>query len=262
MMKKSFYTAGILLMMCFCLGAVQAAIVPSSGETILFSDDFSDNSNGWSNITTAAGGASISDGVWKAADGLNTGSVTSSVTLPSQINLKDGDVSVYFRASVNDRWSNERFGVSLTDGSSQAGFHVQAGDAGYFTYTTSTGSNTTRWGSPSGQIVTGTGFINYKLTVAANGQDGGGRDIYTASFFMNGFDDGTGNDYGLVYTMPFDMYFDSGKASALEIYTRNTGAVTKMDELVVTQIPEAGTLGLVGLATGMLVLLKRYSHSR
>jgi hypothetical protein len=242
-------------------GSLQAQISISAGETVLFQDSFDNNDNGWSNIGTTDSSASISGGFWTPYAPVSGEAVNSSASFDTAINLADGDVSVYFSASVVNRYSNERFGVNLTDENSQAGFVIQAGTSGngYFTYTTVSDSNANQWNSDlSPTFIVNTGFLDYKLTISANGQDGSGTDIYSATFLVYGYDDGTGNDYGVVYTMSQDMYFEGGMMDELSLYVRNQGATVKFDEVVVTQIPEPSTTGLLlGLAGLSLIAVRR-----
>lgn len=241
----------------FAAGNAQAQIVPSDGETVLFQDSFDDNSNNWSNIGTTNSSASIAGGVWTPFASGTSEAVNSSMSFGTGLNLNGGDISVYFTASIQERWSQNRFGVNLTDSAgAQAGFTIHPGPAGngYFTYTNASGANNNQWNSDiDPTFITSNGMRDYKLTISANGQDGGGKDIYTATFLVKGYNDGTGNDYGVVYTMSQNMYFESGVVDALNLYVRNSTGPVKFDEVVVTQaIPEPGTaallLGVAGLS--------------
>lgn len=234
----------------------QSQIVPASGETVVFQETFADNSNGWSNMGTTNSSASIAGGVLTAYNPGTGDAVNSSMTFGTGLNLDNGDISIYFTASIQDRYSQNRFGVNLTDSAgAQAGFTIHPGSLGngYFTYTNVSGDNANQWRDDiAPTYVTSNGMLDYKLTISANGQDEGGTDIYSATFLMKGYDDGTSNDYGIVYTMPADMYFESGVVDALNLYIRNTSTPIKFDELVVTQIPEPGAaallLGVAGLS--------------
>ncbi|WFB34974.1 PEP-CTERM sorting domain-containing protein [Kiritimatiellota bacterium B12222] len=239
----------------------QAAIVTSPGETVLFQETFDDNSNSWSNIGTTTSSAKIEDGVLTPYTPGNSEAVNSSKTFGTGITLANGDVSVYFTASIQDRYSQNRFGVNLTDSDgAQAGFVIHPAGAGngYFTYTNASGANNNQWNSDiSPTYITSTGLIDYKLTISANGQDGGGKDIYTATFLRKGYNGATGDDYGLVYTMPTDMYFEGGVVDALNLYVRNTSTPVKFTEVVVTQVPEPSTGLLIGLAGLTIALMCR-----
>ncbi|MDF3130109.1 PEP-CTERM sorting domain-containing protein [Kiritimatiellaeota bacterium B1221] len=256
--KNRLVTLGFAGIFMICSN-VQAAIVTSPGETVLFQDSFDHNDNSWSNMGTTNSSAKIESGVLTPYAPGTSEAVNSSMTFGTPINLANGDVSVYFTASIQDRYSQNRFGVNLTDGDGnpQAGFVIHpAGDSnGYFTYTNASGTNTNQWNSNiNPTYIIHTGFLDYKLTISANGQDGGGKDIYTASFFRKGYNGATGDDYGLVYTMSQDMYFEGGMVDALNLYVRNSSVPVKFDEVVVTQIPEPGTGILIGL-TGLSIAI-------
>jgi hypothetical protein len=239
-------------------GIASAEITISDGETVLFEETFDDNSNGWSNIEDTDSGASISDGTWSAYSAVSGENVTSTLTFDTAIDLTDGDVSVYFSASVASRWySYEYYGINLTGSDSQAGYVIQAGANGYFTYTDSDGVDRSAWGTDE-QYVYSTGFIDYKFTISYSGQDEDGTDVYTGSFYVWSSDD---NDYSLVYTTVDYMYFDEGLIEDITLYIKNTSTTVAFDEVVVTQsVPEPSTAALLLGLTGLSLVVVRRRH--
>lgn len=121
------------LLASFALTAsVFAALPPvSPGERVLFSDDFADNRQKWSLVSSVnksgapvAGQAAIVASEWTAALPADMTSVTSTAPLQPAIHLKNGRVTVYMSAKVSNHEGTDgsRFSVALNEPEGRKGF--------------------------------------------------------------------------------------------------------------------------------------------
>ncbi|AWI09332.1 hypothetical protein [Ereboglobus luteus] len=104
----------------FTLSAVHAALpVVSDGETVVFSEDFADNSNKWTSVAgePVVKHALIADSFWGPSIISDGKDVASNAYLPKIVDLADGPISVYFRVRTeNPRGTDgSRFEITLRE---------------------------------------------------------------------------------------------------------------------------------------------------
>src|SRR5690606_16537198 len=111
-----------LALLVLSAAGMHAALPPvTSGERVVFSDDFLDNRHQWSSVAVvnttgqpAVGQVAILKSEWTASIS-DSGIVTSSVTLTTAPNLAEGPISIYVSATVadNEGAENNRFSIAL-----------------------------------------------------------------------------------------------------------------------------------------------------
>lgn len=122
----------LLLATALASAAVHAALPPvTPGERVLFSEDFADNRQKWSAVSTvnktgapAQAQAAIGNSEWTAALPADTVAVTSTAAIKPAVLLKNGPVSVYLSAKVADHEGTDgnRFSVALNETEGRRGF--------------------------------------------------------------------------------------------------------------------------------------------
>lgn len=104
-MTHKIYTLLKLAVCCACISIFSLhncyAVLPvvSSGETVLFSEDFTSTSTGWTD-TSGTSQIFTDNSIWGPATASNGTTVVSSLTLGTAINAANGPISIYFSMSV------------------------------------------------------------------------------------------------------------------------------------------------------------------
>ena len=189
-MRQIMNQSGVGAMLCVSALAVafgganiKASVIPlSAGDQAVFTDDFDNNSAGWTLQTGQFGTIGSTDGtgatVWQPTT-IGDGNTTAiQLTLPTALNIADGPISIYYRVRAGNKndQNNCRFVASMygTNGNNgYFGFQLAPSSSGVNTFYLARNSPTLSSGVgtvyvPPDAIVPSS-FINYKLTLAANG---------------------------------------------------------------------------------------------
>lgn len=229
----------------------RAAMSPiGAGENVVFSDEFADNTNNWSNVgTTAAIGAdpgSTGQNVWYPTTA-GLGETISQITLPTLLDISKGPIAIYMRVRVDDvaGGHSSKFGSEFVEQSPDDGLANQRILPGLsvsqLRYRATTGSivvaNIGQATLPNAQT-----FGDFRMVLTDNG-DG--------SMTLEGFRYDTGTAQYVALGNRANADIDSGKFNILRVVSANGDADGRayFDSVQITQIPEPATMGLMGLGT-------------
>ncbi|MGE9289789.1 MAG: hypothetical protein ACQKBT_02285 [Puniceicoccales bacterium] len=239
----------------------------SSSESILFSDDFNDNSNNWSDIGTSTGEATIGQDPGgtgqtvyypsNAGDGSETlSSINLGVSSPD---LSNGTINAYMRVRVDANAANDRFYIGLSE-SGSAYFNnllIIPSSTSQVIYRKDDGSQTVDNGNtPSINYPDTSTYLNFKISLTATDSD-------TTTITAFQYD---GSTYVSILDAPItNGGYDTGIFDTLTIQSRNaeigdTNSRSFFDALAVTQtpIPEPSAYALI-ISLGAItpILLRR-----
>lgn len=233
----------------FACSSVRATLpIISAGETVVFSDDFTSNSTGWTNVAGSAttGSASIGSSLWSPSIAGDAAGVTSSATLPQTLNIADGSISLYLRAKTDGITSadNGRFSLRLSEstGNRYWGVVIRPNAATVVEYRNAAGGTATSNLSSATFADTST-FRDFKITLTLNGNSI--NNLATAEVFVYNTSTSGYTSLG-VASSAIDL--DTGIFNLLTLFSRNNASAAYIDAIAITQtstIPEPGTYGLI-----------------
>jgi hypothetical protein len=154
--------------------------VISRGDIVVFSDDFTDNRNGWTQVAVVNGKgkavarhAAIIDSAWSASTpgGASiTSGVESSHMLDTPLSVTDGPVSIYMSVRVDSARGGDanRFGIVMREpsGGSFIGLVIRPGINGFIQYRNQEGKPTTAKLKGS-SLPNPAAYYHFKLTLGA-----------------------------------------------------------------------------------------------
>ncbi len=234
-----------LLALTLCTPSVRANMPTiSSGEKVLFSDDFPDNRNFWSPVAVinktgspATGNGTIINSEWGPSIA-DLKSVSSSVTIKPVPNLKNGPISVYMMVRVDDGEGidNNRFGLSLHEPDDLRGFiqlMTRPANKGFLEYRDENGAGASTSIDSASEIFRSTSSPRaFKFTVTPSAD---GKGPASAEAF---YEDTKTKKYVSLGSAKNAVWLKSGELPKLTLWVRNgdNGAVW-FDAVIVTQAP-------------------------
>lgn len=245
----------LLFSVLTCSSALATLPVIGAGETIVFSDDFTNNSTGWSNVAVSptTGKIAIDNSLWSPSIAGDKQDIISSATLPQAVNINDGSISLYLRARTDGLTStdNGRFSFSLTEstGNRFFGVNIRPNAATQVEYRNASGAKV--FTNLSSAIFANTStFYDFKITL--NLVDDSVGNLASAEVFVYNTTSSTYTSLGIASSV---IDLDTGVFNLLTLYARNseTGAGLAnggayIDSVAITQmstIPEPGTSALI-----------------
>lgn len=245
----------LLFSVLTCSSALATLPVISAGETAVFSDDFTNNSTGWSNVAVSptTGKIAIDNSLWSPSIAGDKQDLISSATLPQAVNINDGSISLYLRARTDGLTStdNGRFSFSLTEstGNRFFGVNIRPNAATQVEYRNASGAKV--FTNLSSAIFANTStFYDFKITL--NLVDDSVGNLASAEVFVYNTTSSTYTSLGIASSV---IDLDTGVFNLLTLYARNseTGAGLAnggayIDSVAITQmstIPEPGTSALI-----------------
>ena len=226
--------------------------------TVIFEDAFTNNDNGWSNIGTGSGLATIgidpgvtSASVWYAS--VDGSSAQSGVTLSSTVDISTGAIDLFMRVRGDSNGgSNGRFNIKFQEtgsGGRFASLTIRPGHTSYMQGLNSSGgtitSSTTAFSYPDF-----VNFVDFRVTMSDNG-DG--------SMDLEAFKK-TSTDADFVSFITLDSVdISSGVFDGLSIFSGNVAGANEayFDSVSVEQIPEPATVGLFAIFSVGIILSRR-----
>ena len=225
--------------------AYPALPVGDDAANIIFQDDFSNsNVQGWTNIGTGSGNATIGvdpcgngAGTWYPSINSDGNEVASTLTLPKDINLGAGPVSVYARVRLDSTTGtyNNSFTIQLLEKSPNwryAYLQILPGNTCYVARTNSSGSQV--WTNLHAQVTPALqAFVDLRMELTDNGN--GSMKVRVFRY------DTATSDYVAVGAIITDADLDSGIFNRLRISSYNGsgngGGVGRayFDSVMVTQ---------------------------
>ncbi|MBC2604316.1 hypothetical protein [Puniceicoccus vermicola] len=265
MNKKNMLRSLTASLLCLSAVSPATAALPliSEGDAILFSDDFNDNSSGWTNISVVngtgvatSGTGEIDASAWSPAAPGDNSEVASTLVLPESVNVLDGDISVYFRVSAFDVSVIEvnKFSVRFSESTGDRLFGTtqrpMAAQVSSLDYRNSSGGFVTSNLSSEAPMVSEE-YMDMKLSLSLNGEsvdDGATIQMY--------YFDTTSSDYVSLVMVSSGVDLNTGIFNKLYINSRNgaDGAVS-FDSIVVAQaIPEVSSFALIAAMVALSIL--------
>jgi hypothetical protein len=244
-------TASLSVVFSFlaCSSAHATLPVISSGETLVFSDDFTSNSASWTNVASSSttAKASIDNSLWSASVAGDGASVTSNATLSQTLNIANGSISLYIRAKTAGITSTDAGGFSFrlseSTGNRYFDAKIRPGGATVVEYRNSTGAASTTNVSSATFANTST-FYDFKITLSL--VNNSIANLATAEVFVYKTATSSYTSLGIV-SSAIDL--DTGVFNLLTLYSRNnTGGAVSIDSVAITQtsaIPEPSTYALL-----------------
>lgn len=241
------------------------AVLPiiSDGESLIFSDDFADNSNGWTNVAVVNGTgtatstqAAITGGAWTPS--LQDGqAVSSNYTFASAIDAFNGPISLYMRVRVESPSGTPdgtKFQITLNESTGNRFFRLVVRDnsSGFIEYRNASGLGISSSIS-SFNFTDNTTFFDFKITLTP------GADV-DAMASAEAFRYNTGTStYDSIGSVSDVIDLQTGLFNLVQLNNRNgTNGAVRFDSVAVStmsNIPEpsafAGLLGLAGLASAV-----------
>ena len=194
---------------------------PPEPAPVIFEDAFTNNDNGWSNIGTGTGQATIGidsvtgASVWYASNDDNA-VVESSLILPHTADISLGAIELFMRirGDRNDGAGNNRFLISLQEtdsGGRFAALTVRPGHTPYMQGLDSSGATVTMvlnsWSYPDF-----VNFVDFRLTLTDNGD---------SSMLVEAFKKESTDIAFVSMGSSMTVDFSSGVFDDLKIYSRN-----------------------------------------
>ena len=223
------------------IGAVPTP--PPKEEQVVIMEDFNDNQNKWSNITTVNDHGSpsiksvaITKSTWTPSEsGPNSTEVASIHSFKGPINPSTGKISIVFRAKIQSTKSVDagRFGVAIneTSGNQFIRFNVRPGTTGSIQYRNDAGDLLTRKIDSSRTFLKDTNvYYTYKVTISpAKAKEG---PVSAEAFY---FDAAVG-EYVSLGSLQSEIPLKTGLFGSLTIFSRNgeNGAAT-FDSILMRQ---------------------------
>ncbi len=225
-----------VLILGFAAPLAQAVlpVLPPAGNTtenIVFQDDFSDgNLKGWTNIDTGTSSSAMigtdsltGASVWRPTTPANGSTVTSVLTLPSDLDLANGPIAIYARTRVDggNLVESNRFSIILKEkspGSSTGSLLIRPGHFSMI--------NTTRTGNYSYPSGTST-FQDFRFVLTKTSTSTVTIDAYYYDTTINAY-----TSLGQIT----GASLSSGIFSSLTIWSRNSLGAAFFDSVMVTQV--------------------------
>lgn len=242
------------------IGSALHATLPvlSSGENLIFSDDFTNNANAWSNVsvvngtgTATTGTPAINGGAWAPSILGDLGAVQSDYTFATALNVFDGPISLYMRVRVdnpNGTADGTKFQITFNESTGNRFFNlvVRDGAAGFIEYRDAGGQGAST-ATSTYNYTDNTTFVDFKVTLTPGADV---SQLATAEAFRFNTATSTYDSIGLVSNA---VDLDTGLFNRLNINNRNgTDGGVFFDSVAVTQIPEPSTFAAI---IGVFVLL-------
>jgi hypothetical protein len=231
--------AGALLALSFTVTVARAELpaIPAD-EKIIFSEDFTDNKNGWTNVVTpdnaAASKAVIVNSAWGPSIP-KTKLVGSRHTFDRQPSLSEGPITIYLSARVDDIAGQDsgRFGIQMTEaaGNKMIGLGIRPGNAWFFSYRDKGGAGQTVFMPGTAKLFKDTqNYHQFKITVTA---PAGGISPATAEVF---YYDAAASQYVSLHSAGGAVALDTGEFGRIDINCINAEAGgAYFDSIVITQ---------------------------
>lgn len=250
------------------LGPELHATLPaiSVGETVFFSDEFTDNSNAWTNVTVvngtgvaATGASKIDSGTWSPSILGDSGAITSVHTFSQTLNVMNSPISLYMRVRVDNpsgTADGTKFQIDLSESTGNRFFRlvVRDGSSGFIEHRNTSGGGAST-ATTSYNYTDNTTFVDFKITLTP------GTDVnQPANAEAFRYNTVTASYDSIGISSAVDL--DTGLFNKLTIYNRNgTNGGVYFDSVVVTTatIPEPAAAATLA---GMLVLLGTAARRR
>jgi len=261
-----FLLPSLCVLFSACVSAHATLPVISSGETLVFSDDFTGNGAGWTNVAVSAtsGSAAIGSSLWSPSITGDATAVTSSATLSQTLNIANGPISLYLRARTDSITSadNGRFSLRLSESTGNRYWDVliRPGAASVVEYRNSAGGAATT--NLSSAIFANTStFYDFKITLSL--VDNSIANLATAEVFVYNTSTSSYTSLGVASSA---ISLNTGVFNLLTLYSRNNaGGAAYIDSVAITQtsmIPEPSTYALLFGGVLLGVALIRRSRKR
>jgi hypothetical protein len=227
------------------------AILPviSTGETVVFSDDFTSNSTGWTNVVNSAttGSAFIDNSLWSPSVAGNGLAVTSTATLSPTLNIANGSISLYLRFRTDGITSTDAgkltFSLSESTGNRFVSFAIRPNAATVVEYRNSAGTRISV-NLASATFADTSTFRDFKITLSVTDNDY--NNPATAEVFVYNTTTSAYTSLGVVSSL---IDLDSGVFNLLTLLARNnTNGAAYIDSIAITQtstVPEPSTYALL-----------------